>query len=47
MTRVLDWDPRTLPRACGQFVQDQAGIWRKVRCDEVGWQVGFLHRLQR
>ena len=45
MTRVLDWDPRTLPRACGQFVQDQAGIWRKVRCDEVGWQVGFLHRL--
>ncbi len=45
MTRVLDWDPRTLPRACGQFVRDPAGIWRKVSCDESGWQVGFLHRL--
>ena len=45
MTRVLDWNPRTLPRACGQFIRDQAGIWRKVRCDEMGWQVGFLHCL--
>ncbi len=24
MNRVLDWDARTLPRACGQFVQDPA-----------------------
>ena len=45
MSRVLDWDPRALPRACGQFVRDQAGVWHKVRCDEEGWQVGFLHRL--
>ena len=45
MNRVLDWDTRTLPRACGQFVRDQAGVWHKVHCDESGWQVGFLHRL--
>ena len=45
MTRVLDWDTRTLPQACSQFVQDQAGIWRKIQRDEVGWQVGSLHRL--
>ncbi len=45
MNRVLDWDTHTLQRACGQFVRDQAGVWLKVRCDEEGWQVGFLHRL--
>ncbi len=45
MNRVLDWDARTLPHACGQFVRDQAGVWHKVRCEESGWQVGFLHRL--
>ena len=45
MNRVLDWDARTLPLACGQFVRDQAGVWHKVRCDEAGWQVGFLHGL--
>ena len=45
MNRVLDWDARTLPRACGQFVRDQAGVWHKVRCDEAGWQVGFVHHL--
>ena len=45
MDRVLDWDARTLPRACGQFVRDQAGVWHKVRCDEAGWQVGFVHHL--
>ncbi len=45
MNRVLDWNARTLPHACGQFVRDQAGVWHKVRCEETGWQVGFLHRL--
>ena len=45
MSRVLVWDTRALPRACGQFVRDQAGVWHKVNCDEEGWQVGFLHRL--
>ena len=45
MNRVLVWDTRALPRACGQFVRDQAGVWHKISCDEVGWQVGFLHRL--
>ena len=45
MNRVLDWDPRALPRACGLFVRDQVGVWHKVHCDESGWQVGFLHRL--
>ncbi len=45
MNRVLDWDTHALPRACGQFVRDQAGVWHKVRCEEAGWQVGFLHRL--
>ena len=45
MNRVLDWHTRTLPRACGQFVRDQAGIWHKLRCEESGWQVGFVHRL--
>jgi hypothetical protein len=44
MNRVLDWDTRALPRVCGQFVRDQAGVWHKVVCDESGWQVGFLHR---
>ena len=45
MNRVLDWNARTLPHACGHFVRDQAGVWHKVRCEEAGWQVGFLHRL--
>ena len=45
MNRVLVWDTCALPRACGQFVRDQAGVWHKVNCDEAGWQVGYLHRL--
>ncbi len=30
MKRVLVWDTHALPRACGQFVRDQAGVWHKV-----------------
>ncbi len=45
MNRVLDWNAQTIQHACGQFVRDQAGVWHQVRCEEAGWQVGFLHRL--